>query len=68
MSTGVGLHGSSEISILTRNFSELFIMQEEQNPYSNVESFDTIYYSTLQVIIVASTNGVRILYLSGGSH
>ncbi|KAF8146237.1 Ion transport protein-domain-containing protein [Mycena galopus ATCC 62051] len=27
------------------------------NPYQGVESFDTIYYSALQVIIVASANG-----------
>jgi hypothetical protein len=34
------------------------ICQETQNPFANVESFDTIYYSVLQVIIVASANGV----------
>lgn len=28
------------------------------NPDSNMESFDTIYYSALQVFIVISANGV----------
>ncbi|KAJ7078435.1 Ion transport protein-domain-containing protein [Mycena belliarum] len=31
--------------------------QEAENPYTGVESFDTIYFSALQVIIVASANG-----------
>ncbi|KAJ7243891.1 Ion transport protein-domain-containing protein [Mycena haematopus] len=31
--------------------------QSNANPYQNVESFDTIYYSALQVIIIASANG-----------
>jgi hypothetical protein len=30
------------------------------NPLDGVESFDTIYFSALQVIIVASANGVRV--------
>lgn len=31
------------------------------NPNDNVESFDSIFYATLQVIIVASANGVRFV-------
>ncbi|KAJ6452267.1 Ion transport protein-domain-containing protein [Mycena sanguinolenta] len=31
--------------------------ESDTNPYQNVESFDTIYFSALQVIIVASANG-----------
>ncbi|KAJ6629913.1 Ion transport protein-domain-containing protein [Mycena sp. CBHHK59/15] len=31
--------------------------REAESPLDNVESFDTIYYSALQVIIVASANG-----------
>ena len=42
--------------------------QEEANPNSNLESFDTIYYAVLQVVIVAGANGVSghqlIIYLS----
>lgn len=33
-------------------------MQEKDNPYDNIQSFDTIYYSALEVLIVASANGV----------
>lgn len=40
-----------------------FFEQEGENPYSNIESFDTIYYAVLQVIIVAGANGV-----SGSDH
>ncbi|KAH9916480.1 Ion transport protein-domain-containing protein [Fomitopsis serialis] len=32
-------------------------MEDPMNPDSNMESFDTIYYSALQVFIVASANG-----------
>ncbi|KZT03083.1 uncharacterized protein LAESUDRAFT_660488 [Laetiporus sulphureus 93-53] len=32
-------------------------MENDMNPYSNIESFDNIYYSALQVFIVASSNG-----------
>lgn len=32
-------------------------MEDPMNPESNIESFDTIYYSALQVFIVASSNG-----------
>jgi hypothetical protein len=32
--------------------------QELSNPKKNIESFDAIYYSALQVIIVATANGV----------
>ncbi|TFY58902.1 hypothetical protein EVJ58_g6125 [Rhodofomes roseus] len=32
-------------------------MEDPTNPDSNMESFDTIYYSALQVFIVASANG-----------
>ena len=39
-------------------------MQEEQNPYENIESFDTIYFSALQVVIVASANGVGPFHVS----
>nr|GAT59750.1 predicted protein [Mycena chlorophos] len=31
--------------------------ESNANPYQNTESFDTIYYSALQVVIVASANG-----------
>ncbi|KAJ7487241.1 Ion transport protein-domain-containing protein [Mycena galericulata] len=31
--------------------------EQGPNPYGNIESFDTIYYSALQVVIVASANG-----------
>ncbi|CAK5278246.1 unnamed protein product [Mycena citricolor] len=31
--------------------------ESDQNPLSGVESFDTIYFSALQVIIIASANG-----------
>ncbi|KAL1701237.1 Ion transport protein-domain-containing protein [Schizophyllum commune] len=31
--------------------------ESDHNPYSNIESFDTIYYAALQVTIVASANG-----------
>ncbi|KII90373.1 hypothetical protein PLICRDRAFT_173801 [Plicaturopsis crispa FD-325 SS-3] len=33
------------------------VCQETENPVDNVESFDTIYYAALQVVIVASANG-----------
>ncbi|KAG7442714.1 uncharacterized protein BT62DRAFT_1079090 [Guyanagaster necrorhizus] len=33
------------------------VCREEDNPDNNVESFDTMYYAALQVIIVASANG-----------
>ncbi|EGN97267.1 hypothetical protein SERLA73DRAFT_110442 [Serpula lacrymans var. lacrymans S7.3] len=33
------------------------VCQEGQNPYTGVESFDTVYFALLQVIIVASANG-----------
>ncbi|KAI0050088.1 hypothetical protein FA95DRAFT_1487881 [Auriscalpium vulgare] len=33
------------------------ICKEDGNPQSGIESFDTIYFSALQVIIVASANG-----------
>jgi voltage-dependent calcium channel len=32
--------------------------QEGENPQSNVESFDAVYYAALQVIIISSANGV----------
>lgn len=38
------------------------------NPESNIESFDTIYYSALQVFIVASSNGVRPTFFSFEIH
>ncbi|THG95158.1 hypothetical protein EW026_g6441 [Hermanssonia centrifuga] len=31
--------------------------EEDSNPYSSIESFDTIYYAALQVFIVSSANG-----------
>lgn len=34
------------------------IYQEDQNPESGVQGFDTIYMAALQVLIVASANGV----------
>ena len=33
-------------------------MQETVNPKENLESFDAIHYAALQVVIVASANGV----------
>ncbi|KAF8465445.1 Ion transport protein-domain-containing protein, partial [Russula ochroleuca] len=33
------------------------VCKEGSNPQSNIESFDTIYYSALQVFVVASANG-----------
>ncbi|KAL0066269.1 calcium channel protein [Marasmius tenuissimus] len=33
------------------------VCREGENPHKNVESFDTIYYSALQVVIIASVNG-----------
>ncbi|KAK0201179.1 Ion transport protein-domain-containing protein [Desarmillaria ectypa] len=33
------------------------VCREQENPQNNVESFDTMYYAALQVIIVASANG-----------
>ena len=45
-----------------------FFEQESANPFSDLESFDAIYYAVLQVIIVAGANGVSghhlITYLS----
>ncbi|KAG9312661.1 Ion transport protein-domain-containing protein [Chiua virens] len=32
------------------------VCQEGQNPYGGVESFDTVYYATLQIIVLASIN------------
>ena len=40
------------------------VCREDQNPYSNIESFDTIYYAALQIVIVASVNGVCLLFPS----
>lgn len=33
--------------------------EQDNNPSNNVESFDAIWFSALQVIITASANGVR---------
>ncbi|KAH8826844.1 Ion transport protein-domain-containing protein [Flagelloscypha sp. PMI_526] len=33
------------------------ICKERENPLNNIESFDTIYFAALQVIIIASANG-----------
>jgi voltage-dependent calcium channel len=35
-----------------------FLEQESANPFSDIESFDAIYYAALQVVIVAGANGV----------
>ncbi|KAF8548118.1 hypothetical protein OG21DRAFT_1489654 [Imleria badia] len=32
------------------------VCQEGENPYSGVESFDTVYYATLQIVVLASAN------------
>ncbi|KAE9397917.1 hypothetical protein BT96DRAFT_1020456 [Gymnopus androsaceus JB14] len=32
------------------------ICKESENPYGNIESFDTIYYSALQIVVTASAN------------
>ncbi|KAG6853801.1 hypothetical protein C0991_001251 [Blastosporella zonata] len=34
--------------------------ENQENPSNNVESFDALWYSALQVIITASANGVRL--------
>ena len=36
--------------------------EDEGNPNSGIESFDTIYFSALQVFIVASANGVGLIF------
>jgi hypothetical protein len=41
----------------------LTIMQEGGNPFGGVESFDTVYYATLQIIVIASVNTVSALFL-----
>jgi len=33
-------------------------VQEGENPNDNIESFDAIWYSALQVVITATANGV----------
>ncbi|KAG7087347.1 hypothetical protein E1B28_013323 [Marasmius oreades] len=33
------------------------ICREAENPHNNIESFDTIYYAALQVVVIASANG-----------
>ncbi|KAH9024879.1 Ion transport protein-domain-containing protein, partial [Lactarius pseudohatsudake] len=40
------------------------ICKEADNPYGNIESFDTIYFAALQVFIVASANGWSSLMYS----
>jgi hypothetical protein len=40
------------------------ICKERENPLNNIESFDTIYFAALQVIIIASANGVSFLPLN----
>ena len=40
------------------------IMQEGENPFGGVESFDTVYYATLQIIVLASVNTVSFLLSS----
>lgn len=37
------------------------IPQEGQNPNNGIESFDTVWYSALQVIVVASANTVSCI-------
>lgn len=41
-------------------------LQEQENPSNNVESFDAIHYAALQVVIVASANGVSGFHLTFG--
>jgi hypothetical protein len=36
-----------------------FSLQETVNPKHELESFDAIHFSALQVIIIATANGVR---------
>lgn len=40
------------------------ICKEADNPYGNIKSFDTIYFTALQVFIVASANGWSSLMYS----
>ncbi|KAI0247528.1 Ion transport protein-domain-containing protein [Lactifluus subvellereus] len=40
------------------------VCKEVQNPQNNIESFDTIYFSALQVFVVASANGWSTLMYS----
>ena len=51
-----GLVQNIQIDVHTK---VLFKIKEASNPNSNLQSFDTIYFAALEVIIVASANGVR---------
>ena len=41
----------------------LTIMQEGENPFGGLESFDTVYYATLQIVVIASLNTVSVSFL-----
>lgn len=47
-------------------YAYLTYVQEQENPSNNVESFDAIHYAALQVVIVASANGVSGFHLTFG--
>ena len=38
-------------------------MQEGENPFGGLESFDTVYYATLQIVVIASLNTVSVSFL-----
>lgn len=54
----IQLDGSASKSIKGYTCPLGQLCMEQMNPNANVESFDTIYYAALQVVIVASANGV----------
>jgi hypothetical protein len=60
MPFGADLSGSSlEVSLADDDI--IVSVQEGENPYSGIQSFDNIYYAALQVVVVTSANGVRVL-------
>lgn len=50
----------SSLSVCTM----LTIMQEGQNPFGGVESFDTVYYAALQIVVLASVNTVSVSFFN----
>lgn len=47
-------------SHVTPSHREECAQENADNPNSDLESFDMIYFAALQVVIVSSANGVRI--------
>ena len=58
------LWAKSARSVLTEWYCRHYwpAFQEKENPHSDIESFDIIYKAALQVVIVASANGVGHLF------